>query len=369
VNAPHSCAIGLAALALAFCAAAAADQTSAHCDSGASVVTPGRQFDFPRDHGSHPCFRTEWWYITGWLHPAHAPDMGFQITFFRSRTDPALIGANPSAFSPGQLLIAHAALSDPAMGRLVQDQRIARAGFGLAQASDQDTAVFIDQWRLERRGDAYLAQIHAGDFDLNLTLRAVQPEMRNGNQGFSQKGPQPESASYYYSIPHLIVSGSVLRKGPAESVRGEAWLDHEWSSESLDPQARGWDWIGLNFDDGSALMAFRIRALDGSTRWAGGTLRDAGGATRVLQPEQIAFAPMERWRSPRTGIVYPVRWRIRAADLQADLIPLIQDQENDTRATTGAIYWEGAIRALQGGHESGRGYLELTGYGAPLTLH
>jgi predicted secreted hydrolase len=192
--------------------------------------------------------------------------------------------------------------------------------------------------------------------------------MRNGAQGYSQKGPRPESASYYYSIPHLQVTGAVVHLGREEAMHGEAWLDHEWSSEYLDPQAQGWDWIGLNLDDGSALMAFRIRALNGSTRWAGGTVRDARGAARALEPSEIEWVPLQRWRSNHTGIEYPVRWSVRTAGQEYDLSPLMPDQENDTRATSGAIYWEGAVKALRGGREVGRGYLELTGYGRALKL-
>jgi len=346
-----------------------ADAPTVRAKDGASIVARGYPFQFPRDYGSHPGFRTEWWYITGWLDRPHGTAIGFQITFFRSRTDPGLTGANPSAFSPSQLLIAHAAIGDAAIGRLIRDQRIARAGFDLARASEQDTSVFIDRWRLDRLPDGYRADIQAEDFTLNLTMRPTQLEMRNGEQGYSQKGPRPESASYYYSIPHLQVAGSVTHLGHAETVHGEAWLDHEWSSEYLDPQAQGWDWIGLNFVDGSALMAFRIRARNGSTLWAGGTWRDAHGATRALEPREIEFVPLRQWRSARTGTDYPVRWSVRAAGLQCGLLPLMQDQENDTRATTGAIYWEGAVRALRGGREIGRGYLELTGYDRALKLN
>ena len=336
--------------------------------SQAAAVIPGYRLEFPRDHGSHEGFRTEWWYVTGWLHPAHGAALGFQITFFRSRTDSALLGQNPSAFSPAQLLIAHAAISDPGSGRLAQDQRIARAGFGLAQASERDTAVFIDDWHLQRTAGSYQADIQADAFSLHLSMRSVQAPLLNGVQGYSRKSPNPASASYYYSIPHLRVSGSVARDAHDEAVTGEAWLDHEWSSEYLDADARGWDWVGLNFDDGSTLMAFRIRAANGSTRWAGGTLRAPDGGARTLEPQEIDFKPVQYWRSPRTGVTYPVGWHLRAGEREMDLSPLMPDQENDTRATTGAIYWEGAVRALHAGHELGRGYLELTGYGENLQL-
>ncbi len=329
-------------------------------------VVPGYSLAFPRDHGSHPDFRTEWWYSTGWLRTARGAPIGFQITFFRSRQ--AIADANPSAFAPRQILIAHAAISDPARGRLRKDQRIARAGFGLAQAREGDAAVWIDHWTLTRTGGAWHIEAPAEEFTLMLTLSPTQPPMLNGESGYSRKGPAPAAASYYYSLPHLIVAGDIVRDGRRETVTGEAWLDHEWSSEYLEPEAAGWDWIGLNLDDGAALMAFRIRDRHGGVRWAGGTLRAADGATRHFAPGEISFAPQRQWRSPRTAIEYPVEWSVRAGDIAFSLTPLMDDQESDTRATTGAIYWEGAVRAGKGGREIGRGYLELTGYGEALLL-
>jgi predicted secreted hydrolase len=156
--------------------------------------------------------------------------------------------------------------------------------------------------------------------------------------------------------------------GRAATVRGTAWLDHEWSSEYLAPEARGWDWVGLNFDDGSALMAFRIRDSAGAAYWAGGALQDPGGTIRNFLPAQVRFVPLRRWRSPRTGIDYPVAFNVVAGDVDVTLEPLLDDQELDSRASVGTVYWEGAVRAFAGGREIGRGYLELTGYGSALKL-
>lgn len=334
--------------------------------SGPASVVPGYRMEFPRDHGSHPAFRTEWWYATGWLRTAQGKALGFQITFFRSRRDEA--GANPSAFAPRELIIAHAAISDPAHGRLWTDQRIARAGFNLAQARQGDTDVRLDDWRLAREEAGYRVAMHGRDFAFELLLAPTQPPMLNGEAGFSRKGPAPLAASYYYSVPHLAVSGSVVRDGRRVGVDGEAWLDHEWSSEFLEPQAVGWDWVSVNLDDGGALMAFRMRDRDGGVRWAGGTLRNADGVVRHFAPEQIAFEPRRVWRSPRTAIEYPVAWALRVGEHRFEIVPLMDDQESDARLSTGAIYWEGAVRARAGGVQLGRGYLELTGYGAPLEL-
>jgi predicted secreted hydrolase len=331
-----------------------------------AAVTTGRPAEYPRDSGSHPDFRTEWWYVTGWLGTRSGESLGFQVTFFRTR--PAIDARNPSAFAPRQLLIAHCALSDPKRGRLWQDQRIRRAGFGLARADVGDTDVMIDQWALKRSGNVYTAHIEAEDFALSLNLEATQPALLNGPGGVSRKGTSPQAASYYYSLPHLSVSGSIARGGRHDTVQGEAWLDHEWSSEYLESGALGWDWIGINFGDGGALMAFQIRGAGNEPRWAGGTLRDAVGTVHLLAPDELRFEPARTWTSPRTGTVYPIEWHVRAGARELDLQPLMDDQENDTRLSTGAVYWEGAVRAYEAHRPVGRGYLELTGYGEPLRL-
>ena len=221
------------------------------------AVVPGVEFRFPMDHGAHPEFRTEWWYITGWLEPADGPAFGFQVTFFRTR--PSVDQDNPSAFATKQVLFAHAAISDPASKQLLHDQRAARAGFGLAEASTMDMDVVIDGWTLKRApDDRIVTKVPGKDFVLDLAFTPTQPVMLQGEKGFSKKGPRPEQASYYYSIPHLQVSGSVQRGSRTIEVKGTAWLDREWSSTYLDPRAVGWDWVGFNFDDGAALMAFQI---------------------------------------------------------------------------------------------------------------
>ena len=321
---------------------------------------------FPRDHGAHPLWRTEWWYVTGWLRDDAGAALGVQVTFFRSR--PGLQEDNPSRFAPSQLLFAHAALADPALGRLRHDQRAARAGFGLAEAVEGDTGVRLDGWTLVRQGDTYRARVGARDFTLDLAFRAPGPPQLQGERGYSRKGPRPEQASHYYSRPHLEVSGSVETRGRLRGVRGTAWLDHEWSSEILDEQAQGWDWTGLNLDDGRALMAFRMRARDGSVRSAGGGLASAVGDLRALDPLQVRMEAARTWTSPRTGVSWPVAMRVHAAGEDLLLEPLMDDQELDSRASVGLIYWEGAVRALRDGREVGRGYLELTGYGAPVRL-
>jgi predicted secreted hydrolase len=322
-------------------------------------VTPGYRIRFPEDEGAHPDFRLEWWYVTGWLNDNSAA-LGFQVTFFRVR--PELKHANPSAFTPAQILIAHAALSDPAHGRLAHVQRAARAGFDLAGASMGRTRAWIDDWMLDQEADRYHCRIPGGDVHLDLELEATQPAMLQGDRGYSRKGPRPESASYYYSLPHLRVTGSVARAGKARQVKGRAWLDHEWSSQYMEEQAVGWDWLGINFADGSALMAFRMRGQEGADVWAGGTLRRTDGRTQAYAPGEIRFVQRREWRSGRSGAAYPVSFTVRVGGFEFVLEPLFDDQEHDTRASTGTIYWEGAVRALRDGKPVGLGYLELTGY-------
>jgi predicted secreted hydrolase len=329
-------------------------------------VVPGGPIVFPADSGSHPEFRTEWWYVTGWLETPERQPLGFQVTFFRTR--PGIAEDNPSDFAARQILIAHVALSDPILGRLWHDQRIARAGFDLAQAETGRTQVWIDHWRLAAGGAGLSAEIAASDFGFRLRLDPSQVPLLQGQAGYSQKGPDPRSASFYYSIPQLAVTGTVIRRGTETPVTGRAWLDHEWSSAYLDPQAAGWDWIGINLADGGAVMAFRIRERSGSQRWAGATYRRADGSVETFAPQAISFTPGRSWLSPRTGIRYPVEWQVALGGIRLSLSPLQDDQESDSRKTTGAVYWEGAVRARGSAISDGQGYLELTGYGEPLKL-
>ncbi|NJA87957.1 carotenoid 1,2-hydratase [Rhodocyclus tenuis] len=394
-------------------------------------VLPGRTLVFPRDHGAHPDFRTEWWYATGWLQLPDGSPVGFQTTFFRVRSGAG--EGNPSSFAPRQLILAHAAIADPRLGRLRHDQRAARVlgganagSAGGAHYSSARTDVHLGDWSFRQEDDSgrrYRAEVTAERFSYALTLVAEAPPMLNGEGGFSRKAADPKHASYYYSRPQLKVSGTLGLDGRTLPVTGRAWLDHEWSSELLPEAAQGWDWIGINFDDGSALMAFRLRGREGQmpaapggvalaasqvssgkkakaglaggqaensaevssapqagaqahagvhadtasqiqaeTLWSAGTLRHADAAVEVLPPQAVAFTALRRWRSPRTGVDYPVEWQVRIGRRRLHLQPLIDDQELDSRRSTGALYWEGAVRVSEDGREIGRGYLEMTGY-------
>jgi len=345
----------------------------------ADGISPDRRLAFPRDFGAHPETRIEWWYATGWLQsddtPAvpPTPAFGFQVTFFRSRSDVA--ADHPSRFAATQLIFAHAALTDLRGRRLRHDQRIARRGFGIAEAAEDDTRVALRGWHFERSGPLesgrYRAVLtsDASGFAFQLDLSTTQAVLLQGEAGFSRKGPRPGQASHYYSQPQLAVSGMLTLDGRTQRVQGRAWLDHEWSDALLDAQAVGWDWIGVNLFDGSALTAFRLRRADGSTLYAGGNFRTAGNHARNFAPDTVRFTAGRTWQSPGSRATYPVQWQVETPAGRHRVRALLDDQELDSRASTGAIYWEGLSELLdEGGRRIGLGYLEMTGYAARLKL-
>jgi len=345
-------------------------------DSGVSAE---RSLAFPRDFGAHPETQIEWWYITGALEvpqlsAANAqPLYGFQVTFFRSRTQ--VSAAHPSRFAATQLIFAHAALTDLRQGRLRHDQRLARSGFDIASADTLDTHLALRGWRLERTGtreqSRYLAQLgsDAGGFRFDFRLDSTQPLLLQGEAGYSRKGPDPQQASHYYSQPQLDVQGTLTLDGQPQLARGRAWLDHEWSDSLLPAAAVGWDWVGMNLADGSALTAFRLRRVDATTVYAGGSFRPASGPTRNFAPGEVRFAPGRLWTSPASRAVYPVEWTLQTPAGRFVVKTLLDNQELDSRASTGAIYWEGLSELVdEGGRRVGLGYLEMTGYAARLRL-
>ncbi|GAP38267.1 lipocalin-like domain-containing protein [Piscinibacter sakaiensis] len=339
-----------------------------------------RRLQFPADFGAHPDTRIEWWYATGALVAAEAPrgaapTHGFQLTFFRART--GLDAAQPSRFAAHQLVFAHAAVSEVSGGRLRHDERIARAVLGVAGAATGDTRAWIRDWQLAREdtasppGSRYRARLasDAAGFTLDLALSTTQPLLLQGRAGYSRKGPDPGQASHYYSQPQLAVEGTLVLDGRRRPVRGRAWLDHEWSDTLLHPEAVGWDWIGMNLDDGSALTAFRLRRADGRTLYAGGSWRTAGGPVRAFGADELRFAPGRSWTSPRTRARYPVAWQVDTPLGRFGVEALFDDQELDSRASTGTVYWEGLSRLTDAaGRPVGGGYLEMTGYVERLRL-
>ncbi|HEY9065509.1 MAG TPA: carotenoid 1,2-hydratase [Burkholderiaceae bacterium] len=331
---------------------------------------------FPADFGSHPDSRTEWWYITGSLQSG-ARLFGFQITFFRSAT--GIAADHPSRFAASQLIFAHAALTDLEGRKLRHDQRIARAGFGVAEAAVGDTRLRLRDWQLERSGgdtsahDRYRVNVASRDagFAFELTLTSDAPPLLQGEAGLSRKGPAPSDTSRYYSRPQLAAQGSLVLDGRTLALTGgRAWLDHEWSDAFLPAGAVGWDWIGINLADGGALTAFRLRRADGSSVHAGGSLRTADGRVRNFASEEVRFVPGRVWRSASSGASYPVQWQLETPAGRHRVEALLDAQELDSRGSTGAVYWEGLSDLLDAatGTRVGRGYLEMTGYAGALKI-
>jgi predicted secreted hydrolase len=336
---------------------------------------------WPRDHGAHNDSRIEWWYATGWLvdeapGAQTPPRWGFQVTFFRTRT--GLADDLTGRLAPRHLLFAHAALSTPALKQHDHAQRIARwSGETNLQlrnrASSQDADVHLEGWHFVRRGplasSRFETRVEDPAFALELTLQSTQPLLLQGDAGFSQKGPQQTQASHYVSAVQLAVSGQIRHQGQLRRVRGRAWFDHEWSDTLLHPDAVGWDWVGINLADGSALTAFQLRRADGSALWAGGSWRPATGKAEAFAPQAVRFKPQRRWRSAATQAEYPVVWMLETPAGQWTVSALMDAQELDGRGSTGTVYWEG-LCALEdtSAQVLGWGYLEMTGYAGRLQL-
>lgn len=355
----------LAAVLLGAARPAAADE----------AVRRGRTLHFPRDHGAHPGAAIEWWYLTGELHGAGDLHYGFQITFFRSRT--GLAEALPGRFAPRHLLFAHAALSDLRARQHRHAQRVARWSgdeqAALARASLQDTDLLLGGWTLRREDSGGLSLYHtqfgSADFELQLQLRATQPPLLQGDAGFSRKGPEEAQASHYLSEPQLQARGELRDGSRRLAVQGRAWLDHEWSDTLMHPEAVGWDWIGMNLDDGTALTAFQLRRADGSSLWAGGSWRGADGGTQAFAPEAVHFTPGRLWTSPFSGARYPLQWQVDTPAGRFEVHALLDAQELDSRGSTGTAYWEGLAELRDAQQRRvGSGYLEMTGYAGRLRL-
>lgn len=358
---------------------------SAHRSDG-PPLQPGLVLSFPRDHGAHPAFRTEWWYATGALHTQAGEALGFQVTFFRSRVaakPPARVSATvptPGRFEPAHLLFAHGALTDVAGQQHLHGQRLGRWNGDPTVRPDHatlaDTHLQLGGWSLARRDlpggrSAYQTRLADDAFALDLTLTTTQPLLLQGEAGLSRKGPDPAQASGYYTQPQLAVVGQVRRQGRTDAVQGTAWLDHEWSESLLHPDAVGWDWVGMNLANGAALTAFQLRRADGTAVWAGGSWRPAGTqVARNLAPTDLRWQPLRWWVSPQSGARYPVRWRLETPAGAFEVQAVMDAQELDSRQSTGTVYWEGLSTLHDGrtGQHVGQGYLEMTGYAGRLRL-
>ena len=338
---------------------------------------PHKTLVFPRDAGAHPDSAIEWWYVTGYAMDDSADvAFGFQVTFFRSRVPKTQ--NMQSTLAARQLVFAHAALTDVKGRKLWHDQRMARSSGAepgqsrndSAWTSTQDTNIQLQDWSLVRQGSDLLARINANSFSIAVSLTTSQPVLLQGNSGLSQKGPDPAQTSHYYSQPHLQVRGELVLQGKRHAVGAgsTAWLDHEWSQQIMPPQAVGWDWMGINLLDGSALTAFRLRDKRGNAVWDGGSFR-ASDKLFIFQHGEVIFKPLRTWKSALSQASYPVEWIVRTPADFYTVRAMVDNQEMDSRTSTGAIYWEGLSEVWDSNQRLvGRGYLEMTGYASPMRL-
>ncbi len=330
-----------------------------------------RQLEFPKDFGPHEDFQTEWWYYTGNLNAENGRAFGFQLTFFRR----ALVGsaqraARTSGWATNQVYLAHFALTDASSNQFQAFERFERGAAGLAGAEGvPDYRVWLQDWTVEQTGVGvyHLAAAQDG-VGINLELKDVKGPILQGEQGYSQKGPQAGNASYYVSQTRLEASGDVMVGGERLKVSGLSWMDHEFSTSALSSGQVGWDWFSIQLDDGSELMLYTIRREDGSIDpFSKGTVIGADGQTRALNAGDFKIDALDTWKSPHSGGIYPARWKVEVPSegLTLTVDPLIADQE----LNLSFIYWEGAVKVSgERGDKAltGKGYVELTGYAQSL---
>jgi predicted secreted hydrolase len=334
-------------------------------------ITGPPALDLPRDHGAHPEVRTEWWYLTANLRDGDGRRYGVQVTFFRSGLDPALPEAGDSPLRARQAVAAHLAVAEVEADRYRHAERVGRADGAFAGFATDDLEVWLGDWQLERRTDDTLlarASDREAGIAVELSFRPVKELVRQGIDGYSQKGADPGNASAYLSWSRLEVSGTLALDGRELAVAGEGWFDHEWGSSQLGEGVSGWDWFSLRLEDRSELMVYRLRCEDGSADpYSSGTLVRADGSTRRLTVDDVTFEPTGWWTSPATGGRYPSAWRIVVPSEQLELRvdPLVPAAELDGRGSIGVIYWEGPVEVS--GSRRGEGYAELTGYAGSLT--
>jgi predicted secreted hydrolase len=337
-------------------------------DSRFARVSEPRELSFPRDHGSHDEFRSEWWYFTGNLDSADGRHFGFELTFFRVGLAAASTEPRASAWATKQVWMANFTITDVRGGRFLSAERFARGALGLAGATAPPFRVWLDDWSVTGDADARSAELalRAKDerFAISLALEAAAPVAAHGDRGFDAKGPEPGNASFYYSFPRLSARGSIELDGTSVDVAGTAWMDREWSTSALSAGVLGWAWFGLQLSDGRELMFYRLRQADGTAnRYSSGSLIERDGTITRLGVDDVESQPIAYWTSERTHRTYPLAWRIAipTQGLTLSVQPYLEDQEID-RAVR---YWEGAVRvtgSARGAQIDGQGYLELAGY-------
>jgi predicted secreted hydrolase len=340
--------------------------------TGFTRAQGGRSFSFPADHGPHPDFQTEWWYYTGNLATDSHHHFGYQLTFFRrALKPPAQQSERSSNWATEQIFMAHFAVTDVGDGQYQAFERFSRGAVGLAGAESPPYRVWLEGWQVEQaKDDPNVVHLCAGQDGVAVDLRLVDRKgpILQGDQGYSQKGPDPGNASYYYSQTRLETTGTVQIGEDVYEVEGRSWMDHEFSTSALAPRQVGWDWFALQLDDGSDLMIFQIRRTDGTVDpFSSGALVGPGGEKQHLSLDDFEIDIASTWRSPHTGASYPSRWTVRVpgAALALDIEPYLAAQE----LSVSYAYWEGAVR-FEGRHAgrsiTGEGYVEMTGYAGSM---
>jgi len=342
------------------------------------TVTAPCNLDFPKDHGDHPGYRTEWWYYTGNMHSETGDQYGFQLTFFRSRISPP--GAEKkwprkaSAWRTSQVYLAHAAVSDITGQQHLHTEDVSRAALGMAgvNQSAQQTTVFLKNWSARIEADLHILNLTAADFSYELNFKPAKPPVMHGDRGYSIKGSTSERASCYYSFTRLKGQGTITVGGARVAVSGSAWMDHEFSTALLEPGISGWDWFSLQLSDDTEIMVFLLRTEKGRLHPASsGTYVNANGITRQIANAEIKVEVLDTWKSKQSKARYPARWRLHIAPLALDvrITSNLPDQEMRTTGSTGVTYWEGSVSidGTQNKHPvQGKGYVELTGYAEPF---
>ncbi len=346
-------------------------------------VTGPCGLQFPRDHGSHSGYRTEWWYYTGNLETPSGRSFGFQLTFFRRQISPPGFEKHwpepPSAWRTQNIFLAHAALSDLERGKFYQEEKVARGAVGLSGVTRDsgETRVFVEDWSAGIRESGHILRAATGDFSLELALVPQKAPVLHGDAGYSRKGGGKERASCYYSFTRLKAEGTLkLGEGTILPVHGEAWMDHEFASSPLEPGIVGWDWFSLQFTNQTELMVYLLRKADGGfLPQSGGTFVTRSGEVVPIAWEDLRVRVVKEWKSPRSGARYPAGWvlHIGSQDLEVVVTPTLEDQEMHTPLSTRVTYWEGSVGVagtMAGAPVKGKGYVELTGYDRPLdALH
>ncbi|MDX1409924.1 MAG: lipocalin-like domain-containing protein, partial [Saprospiraceae bacterium] len=272
-------------------------------------------FVFPDDHGAHPLFKHEWWYLTGQVQDPQGRRFGYQFTLFRRALSPYQ-APHSSAWATNQLYLAHLALSDIQGEQFYHDERYARAALKLAGVETSPFRAWLEDWSLSEQSTTECTnclhvklQAASEDFSLQLVLRNQRDPVLHGDRGLSQKSDTPGNASYYYSYPRLLTEGMIIVNGTTFTVSGSSWFDHEWSTSALEAQQTGWDWFSLQLSDHSELMLFRLRHRDpGRSRYSGTLITD--DAVINLDGEKFTLRVMSHWRSPHSKVRYPQVWQI-----------------------------------------------------------